>query len=427
MVHFPTVKTNPETLPPHHRQNFYAFALDYIAFGVAFTFFNPDSIIPGVVGKLTDSALMIGLSSAAFYSSWQLPQLAVARLINDKPRKMPYLLAGLTGRIAFLVIAVALWLGLGDNPTAMLALIFVCVTLFTALDSLSGVAWFDIMARALPPKLRGRMMGIAQVAGGLLGFGAGILIRQILDQREFPGNYALIFALATAALAVSAIGVFLIREPGPESKSHEEENGVNKKGWLGSLFANPDYCRVLSCRVLVGMLGLAVPFYVKHAGEVMGLPESAIGEFAMAQTMAGVVVSLALTPIYERWGARHVIRIGSAAAAVGPLFALMAHLIQSDGLARVYPIVFVSLGIINNVSLIGFLNYLMEIAPEGQHSAYVGTMNTMLWPLTLMGIVGGWLLEITSYTVLFGVTSAFVVAGFLISLGMKPSPRQSAS
>jgi hypothetical protein len=48
-------------------------------------------------------------------------------------------------------------------------------------------------------------------------------------------------------------------------------------------------------------------------------------------------------------------------------------------------------------------------------------MNTLAWPLTLMGIVGGWLLESTSYTVLFGVTAAFVAAGFLVSLRLKPS------
>jgi MFS family permease len=421
VVHFFTVSTNPEILPPHHRQNFTAFLLDYVAFGVAFTFFNPDSIIPGFVGQLTGSALVIGLSSAAFHGSWLLPQLAVARLINDKPRKMPYLLAGLSGRVGFWIIAAALWLGLGGNPAPMLILTFACVILFTAMDSVSGVAWFDILARALPPKLRGRMMGIGQVASGLLGVGAGALIKLILSHHGFPDNYTLIFALAGAALAVSAAAIFFMREPLPESTQRQKNNEMDEKGWFKSVFANPAYRRLLSYRVLVGMLGLAVPFYVRHAGEVLHLPESAIGDFAMAQTIAGVVVSLALSPIYERWGAQYILRIGSAAAAIGPLFALVAHLSSAGWLAQVYPVVFVSLGIINNTWLIGFFNYLMEIAPEGQNSAYVGTMNTLAWPLTLMGIVGGWLLESTSYTVLFGVTAAFVAAGFLVSLRLKPS------
>jgi MFS family permease len=421
------MSAHPETMPPYHRQNFAVFVLDYVAFGVALTFFNPDTIVPAFIGQLTDSALVVGLSSAAFYGSWMLPQLAVARLITDKPRKMPYLLFGLGGRIALWIIAAALWLGLGSSPVTMLALTFACIILFTTLDSVSGVAWFDIMARALPTKSRGRMMGIGQVASGLLGIGVGASIKLILSRYGFPDNYALIFALAGVGLAISAAAIFFMREPPPKSDQSQKDDGASDGGWLRSVFANPAYRRLLSCRLLVGMLGLAVPFYVRHAGEVMGLPESAIGDFAIAQTMAGVVISLALTPIYERWGAHHVIRIGSAAAVIGPLFALIAHLAGADWLARAYPVVFVALGVINSTWLIGFFNYLMEIAPEGQNPAYVGSFNTIVWPLTLMAIVGGWLLETTSYTVLFGVTTAFVAAGFLVSLGMKPSRRPSAS
>jgi hypothetical protein len=421
------MSTHPETMPPHHRQNFAAFLLDYVAFGVALTFFNPDTIVPAFVGQLSKSALVVGLSSAAFYGSWMLPQLAIARLIIDKPRKMPYLLAGLGGRIALWIIAAALWLGLGGHPAAMLILTFACIILFTTLDSVSGVAWFDIMARALPAKLRGRMMGVGQVASGLLGIGVGASIKLILSRYGFPDNYALIFALAGVGLAVSAAAIFFMREPPPESGQRQIGDDANNQGWLKSVFANPAYRHLLACRLLVGMLGLAVPFYVRHASEVMGLPESAIGDFAIAQTMAGVVISLALTPIYERWGAHHVIRIGSAAAMIGPLFALVAHLAGTDRLARAYPIVFVSLGVINSTWLIGFFNYLMEIAPKGQNPAYVGSFNTIVWPLTLMAIVGGWLLEATSYTVLFGVTTVFVVAGFLVSLGMKPSRQPSVS
>lgn len=425
MVHCSPMSTEPETLPPHLRQNFVVFLLDYVAFGVALTFFNPDTIVPGFIGQLTGSALVVGLSSAAFYGSWMLPQLAVARLIIDKPRKMPYLLAGLGGRITLWIIAAALWLGLGGYPVPMLILTFVCIILFTTLDSVSGVAWFDIMARALPTKSRGRMMGIGQVASGLLGIGVGALIKIILSRYGFPDSYALLFALAGVGLAISAVAIFFMREPPPKSDQPGADNGLSGSGWLKVVFANPAYRRLLSCRLLVGMIGLAVPFYVRHAGEVMGLPESAIGDFAIAQTMAGVVISLVLTPIYERWGAHHVIRIGSAAAVIGPLFALIAHLAGTDWLARVYPVVFVSLGVINSTWLIGFFNYLMEIAPEGQNPAYVGSMNTIVWPLTLMAIVGGWLLETASYTVLFGVTTAFVFAGFLVSLGLKPS-RQPA-
>jgi hypothetical protein len=40
-------------------------------------------------------------------------------------------------------------------------------------------------------------------------------------------------------------------------------------------------------------------------------------------------------------------------------------------------------------------------------------------------ILGGWLLEATSYVVLFGLTTALLGAGFLVSLGLTPPARST--
>jgi hypothetical protein len=395
------------------------FLLDYVWFGVAFTFFSPDTVVPGLVGQLIDSAFAIGLVSATFKIGWLLPQLAVARAINHKPRKMPYLVIGLIGRIAFFLVALILQSRLPRYPT-MLILSTACFVFFTSFDALAGVAWFDIMARAIPPKMRGRMFGIGQAISGLIGIGAGALIKLILEHGSFPDNYAIIFALAGLMLIPSTIGILLIREPAPDVTAGQEENKV-KGGWMKRLLAEPTYRRLTICRILVGMIALATPFYVKHAQTVLGLPESAIGDFVIAQTITGVVISAVLGLVHERQGPRAVIRIGTAAAVVAPIFALVAHLSGGGWLAHAYPVVFVSLGITNSTWIMGFFNYVLEIAPEGMRAAYVGTVNSIVWPLTLMSVVGGWLLEATSYPVLFAVTAAFVAASFLLSLGLKSS------
>ena len=410
---------NPETLPPHHRWNFGAFLVDYVCFGVAFAFINPSSVLPAFVGQLTDSAPVIGLVGTVFTGGWLLPQLAVARLINDKPRKKPYMLAGLSGRITFWVIALALAAGLARYPTAMLVLFFVCLGIFAASDGFASVAWFDIMARAIPLKQRGRLIGMGQVISGLAGMGVGALMRLILDRRPFPNNYALLFTLAGVALVPSVIALVSIREPPPEDVS-PETNSRMQGNWLQLLFADLAFRRLMICRLLVGMMGLATSFYVVHAAGVLHLPQSVIGDFVIAQTVAGVVASVLLGLVGGRWGPRYVARIGSAAAVTGPLFALAAHLAGGGWLVQAYPFVYVALGVVNSAWMLGFFNYLLEIAPEGMRPAYVGLGNTIMGVLTLAPIVGGWLLEATSYTVLFGVTAAIVAAGFLFTLGLKP-------
>ena len=418
---------NPETLPPHYRWNFVAFVVDYACFGVALTFVSPSSVLPAFVRQLTDSAPVIGLVGTIFRGGWLLPQLAAARLINDKPRKKPYMIAGMGGRVLFWVVALSLWAGLARYPTAMLVLFFACFGLFAASDGVGSVAWFDIMARAIPLKRRGRLIGVGQVISGLVGVGVGALVGLILSSPRFhfPTNYALLFALAGVSFIPSAVALTLVREPPPQDAGPEADGRV-QRGWLKFLVSDAAFRRLMVCRILVGMLDLAVPFYVGHAADVLRLPEGLVGGFVVAQTLAGVIASAVLGPISERWGPRYVARIGSAAAVAGPLFALAAHLAGGGWLVRAYPFVYVSLGIVNNVWMLGFINYLLEIAPEGKRPAYVGLGNTIMGVLTVVPMMGGWLLEATSYPTLFGVTAAIVAVGFLFTLGLKPPQRASA-
>ena len=409
----------PNIPPPHYRWNFAVLLVDFVCFGVAFTFINPSSVLPAFVGQLTDAAPVIGLVGTVFQGSWLLPQLAIARLINDKPRKKPYLLAGLSGRILLPAMGLALWAGLARYPTAALVLFFTCLGLFAASDGVTSVAWFDILARAIPLKGRGRLIGLGQFISGLAGIGVGALVGLILDRLSFPGNYALLLVLAGVALAPSVIAMLLLREPPPEDDSPRANDQV-RGDWTKILTTDRAFRRLMVCRMLVGMMGLGTSFYVVHAADALRLPQSIIGGFVIAQTVGGLVASVVLGLVCERWGPRYVVRIGSGAATAGPLFALAVHLVGGGWLTRAYPLVYAALGIANSAWLLGFFNYLLEIAPPGMRPAYVGLGNTILGLMMLAPLAGGWLLQATSYTVLFGVTAALVAIGFLFTLGLPP-------
>jgi len=414
------VSTVPNTPLPNYRWNFSVFLVDYVCFGLAFTFLDISTVIPAFVGQLTDSAPLIGLAGTIFSGAWLLPQLVFARYINDKPRKKRYMLAGTSGRVLMGVIALALWLGLARHPTAMLTLFFVCLGLFAASDGFASVAWFDLLARAIPLKRRGRLMGTAQFIIGVTGIGAGALVGLVLGRGSFPHNYALLFTLASVMLLVSVFALAFLREP-PLENAGPETDGQAREGWLTPLVSDPAFRRLMVCRMLVGTMGLANSFYVVHAADELGLPQSVIGSFVAAQTVARIVTSVAFGLLSERWGSHYVIRIGSAAAALGPLFALAAHLVGEGWLVWAYPLVYVALGVVNNAWMLGFFNYMLEIAPKGMRPTYIGLGNTIMGALTLAPMAGGWLLKATSYTILFGLAALIVTVGFLFTLGLKPS------
>ncbi len=411
-----------DTTPPNYRWNFVAFVVDYVFFGVAVSFAKPDSVLPAFVRQFTRSAPVIGLVSTVWNGCWLLPQVLSARWINDKPHKKPYLIAGLSGRVAFWIIALALWLGLARDTGMMLLLFFVCLGMFTISDSLAGVAWFDIMARAIPVKRRGRLLGIAQTISGLAGLGVGWVIGRILEsaQLPFPSDYALIFTLAGVAFIPSTVALVLLRE----TKADMAERAPGKShqnGWLTPLLHNPTFRQLMVHRILAGMVSLAIPFYVVHATDVLKLSQAVIGSFVAAQQVAGVATGALLGLVSDRWGPCHTIRISSAISIAGPLFALVAHLADGGLLVRAYPLVYVALGVYQSSIMLGFYNYLLEIAPDDMRPSYIGLSNTIMGVLTLAPTAGGWLLEATSYTVLFAVTTCLVSLGFLLALRLDPS------
>jgi MFS family permease len=407
-------------LPPHFRRNFRAFLVDFTSFAVGLTFISFSSVLPAFVRELTDSAPLVGLVTTTFSFGWLAPQLLMGHFVGEKPRKRPYMMLGAMGRIALPIIAIALWAGLYRRPSAMLALFFTCLVLLGLSDGVSSIPWFDILARAIPVHRRGRLFGIGQSVTGLAGIGIGALVAILLERLAFPHNYALLFTLASAGLGISAIALATIVELPPQETAPRTQKPARGE-WLRPLTTDPTFRRLLICRILINMINLAAPFYVGHASDVLLLPKSVIGVFVTAQALAGAIGSPLLGFVSERWGPQAVIRIGSGSAALGPAFALVTHLTGARWMAQAYPIVYVAFGLLNSSFMIGFTNYMMEFAPDRLRPAYIGLANTIMSVLTLVPILGGWLLETTSYPTLFGLSAVLAGSGFFVSLAFRPA------
>jgi MFS family permease len=404
--------------------------VDYVLFGVAFSFINPNTVMPAFVRTLTDSEPVIGLVGTVLAACWLLPQLGVAAVISNKPRKKPYLIAAIcVGRPLYFLLALAILAGLPRYPTAMLVAFFACIGLFQIMDGTSAVPWFDLLARAVPATRRGRLVGTAQVIGGLLGIGVGALVGLILStpRLPYPTNYALLFALTSATLFPAVVALSLIREPeGAAPEPHPSPPGILEQ--LREVWGRDrNFRRLVGSRWLVGLLSLALPFYVLHATEVVKLPEAVLGWFVSAQMAGSVVASLGLGWLSERKGPRPAIWLGASMAMLSPLLALGIHFAGGSFLSRTYPLIYFLIGATNSSWMLGALNYVLEIAPKERTPVYVGLYNTLAGVLVPASFLGGVILQVTSYPVLFGVTVAGIAAGLWLSLGLDAPRREGTT
>ena len=415
--------------PPHYRHNFPFLLADYVLFSVGLSFIGVSTVLPAFVRHFTDSAPIIGLVSTVWNGAVLIPQLVAANAINHVPRKKGALLrAGALGRPTFLLIALALVLGLWQQPGWMLVVFFAMLTSFWLADAFCSIAWFDIVGKAIPANRRGRLFGAGQIISSVFAIGIGAFVSWILSPQgpAFPANYAWLFGLAGTACLLGLASLAMVREP----LEDVPEERTSWRDYLPQLVKilkeQPTYRRVIAAWLLSGLAALASPFYVLYATDQLGLAPETIGLFIIAQTAGGVVASLGLGALAERRGPGAVIRVSVMVSITGPLVALALYFVHAAAwLQFAYAWVFVVLGIVSSSGMLGWMNYFLELAPPGHRPTYMGLSNTLGGLLVLAPVLGGWLLQVTSYPVLFAASVVGPVLAFAIAARLPGSPAKT--
>jgi MFS family permease len=414
---------------PHYRRNFIAFLGDYVGFGMAMTFASSTTILPDFVGQLSGSEIVVGLLTTVHSGSWLLPQLFFARFLANKPRKKRYVSIGAAiGRPFYFLYALLLWFGVLRNSLLALVLFFLLQVVFLSTDSLAAVAWFDVLGKAFPEGRRGRLIGTAQAIRGGLAFAAGGLIAAILGENgmPFPQNYAAIFAMAGGSLLFSLFSWSFVVEPNEPVEAEVPSWRDFLPELRRALQQDGAFRRVILVRLLTGFDVLAMGFYIRFATENLGLAREVIGAYTTVHAIGGIAASVALGAVSELKGNHRVIQLAATMSLTAPMVGLVLFFLGFQGelwLAAVFGWTFLVLGVVLSSNMLGLFNYVLDLAPSGKRPTYVGLFNTISGLLILLPPLGGWLLESTSYGVLFAITGIFVAAGALLSWKLPPGRR----
>jgi len=413
----------------NYRRNFVCFMLDYVFFGVGLAFMSQTTVLPSFISQLTDSAPLIGLASTIQTGAWLLPQLIAASYLADKDRKKPYLLLpAIIGRPVFLLLAGVLFLAGDRDPALILGLFLVALTIFTGTDALAAVAWFDILSETIPAARRGRLFGIGQVVSGLLAVGVGAVVNALLGPHgpPFPNNYALLFFLAGLSFLASWIAVSFLHEPARSAQAEKLSWNDFLPKLLTVLRENHTFSLITVLRLLTGLSGMATPFYVVYATGELHFGTEAIGLFLSSQIVGGILAGFVLGYLNERSGSKIVVQYSVMIALASPLLALLIRpLAPLAGASTiyVYSLIFFAIGALNSAYMTGFINFVLELAPPEERATYIALTNTLCGVLLVVPLLGGWLLQATSYPVLFAVTAGGVVLGLALTFRLE-EPRQ---
>jgi MFS family permease len=425
----------------HFRHNATCLTVENALWMICMAITSPTTVLPAFITALGGSAVLIGLLATFQTGGWLLPQLIAARLVRGQPRSMPYLLGPLyVGRAAFFPVAAAVFLG-ASEPWVLIALLLLGVGVFWATDGLASVPWYDVIGKTIPADRRGRMFGVARVLGGLGGMAVGGLVADVLARPDlpFPTSYAVLFAVATGGYYFSLIPFFLIREPRAEAVARadgSERPGAREFLALLAPILRTDrtFARLVGARLLFGVVTASLSFYVLFASQEFGLGEAWLGPFVSAQVFGSLAGGLAIGYVADRFGTRVVLGLHAALGALVPVVGLGMLLARevapgfasSPAVSSAALALFVALGVLSTAGMIGYMTYLLEIAPAAERATYVGLFNTLVGVVLLaVPPLAGWFLVATSFGALFVVTILAALLCLVASRGLR-EPRHAA-
>ena len=395
-------------------------------------FFNPSTIIPSFLTELGASSATIGLMTTLQRACWLLPQLFAARYMANKPYKKPAVLwaAGI-GRSMLLFLAGLVWATGARPPGLITVLVALIISAFWISDGFGSLSWFDLFSKTIPAGRRGRLISVGQVSSGILSFAGGFAVEWILSDRglPYPENYALLFLIAFGMLAISYIAISRIVEP-PGVTTGDTPSWRDYLPQLWRILKTDHAFRNYTiARQLFNLSGLAGPFFMTYALDVLHLPSKVAGRYTSIGVVGGILAALFFGWINEKRGTKRTLLYSIGVTALVPVFALaVPRLFGGITLSWAYGMVFFASNASMSSFMPGWVAYVLELAPEAERPAYVGLNNTINGISTLFSTLGGLILQWSgnNYGLLFTITALGTLTALPLSLRI-PDPREQVN
>jgi len=411
---------NDNATTDNARWNFGVSIWDVTFIMLGISIVSRETVMPVLVAQLTSSKLALGLIPAIFSLGGYLPQLLFANFTERLRYKKPFTMwvGGLGERGPYLLMALTIWWLAGSAPALALVVFFCCLAATATALGAATPAWFDMIAKVIPVQRRGLYAGLGHGLGALMGVVGAYFVGRILATVAFPNNFALLFGLAFAIMAISWLGLALTREPPSEMIKEQMPLTRYLRQLPAILRRDRNYQRFLICRTIIQMGTMAGGFFMVYGIERFQIDGAGVGLLTAVLVAGQAVMGLIWGVLADRFGHKRVLATAAFALALAALAAWMAD-------SQTWLVVtFALLGAYMAADTASGLNIILEFCAPEDRPTYIGLTNTLLAPvLTLAPLLGGWLAMTVGYPGLFMTALLFASLGGLLMAFWVREPR----
>ena len=434
------------------RRNFRFALLQGTFMRINLAFADSSTVLPAFIYRLSNSDLLVGLTGSMMTAGWMWPQLLMSNLLEHRPRKMPFYALGMSVRVLA-------WLGIffctiiiGEGNPLLLAGCFLCLYFFSSSAmGVSTLPYMDIVSKSIEPKQRARFFSLRQLYGGFFAIWVGFLVRAVLGNESeftgvlgsitrvfktftmyfiesifrldtdlgFPYNYGFLFVCSVIAAFLSFISFLGVREPIHPVQPTRQPISQHLKQGPQFLRTDENYRRFIIFRVFAHFSGMAAPFYIPYALNELEFSEATIGFFIVCSALSGVISNTIWGYMGEKYGVRAVLIITAGLMGIPPALAFSSSILPDALRMPAFFMIFIVGGIMSNGMMVGFMAYMLNIAPPRNRPTYIGFMNTLLMPVSFAPLLAGFLAPYIGYRWLFAISIGICLAAFRIGLDLQ--------
>lgn len=409
------------TMEKYYWWNFIALVLDSSIYAFSISALSQDTIIPYFVDQLTDRSWVIGLVPAIFYLGYYLPQLIGAFLVHARRTKKKFvLMVAIAERVGILLIALVAQAYGRLSDGLILVLFLIAYMIFSVTNGMISPGYSDFISKSII-RNRGLFFGMMNGLGGLIGFGASLLSRYLLDSYAFPVNIRALFWIALGTSAISPILIATFKEVPYPVKPQKEDLKQFIRAIPDHLREQPDFIRFMISRAVLGLGVLGNAFYALYGRDVFSQTAGSLAIFTMIILFTQSLIGFVWGWVGDRFGYKKVYVIVSVMVVFQGVLALFA-----NAPWMIYLIAF-CIGSVYAAFRICDLNMIFEIAPSAETSRFVGITNTFVAPvMTLAPLLGGVLVDVFSHQVMFITVIGVGLFSTILAVVLMPQLRQGS-
>ena len=372
---------------------------------------STSAVLPLFLLKYTDSAILIGLIPAIQTIGFQLPQLFMAKKVASQNRYKPLTMKmTIHERLPFLGLALTALFSESIGAVGTILLVYLMLIWQGFGGGFTGNAWQNLVCKIIPSDLRSMFFSLQGAGVNLLSSVGALLAGMILENQQDSFGYFLCFLFAFVAMSVSYVLLGTVREDHSEAVLDIKNSPPIFKMAAAILKKDKSFRWFVFTRFLLPFGTMASAFYSVYAIKTFAVDAKTIGFLTSLLFISTVVSGILLGWLSDHVGRKFAMQVSIFVLFINALLAYSATSIL------LFYLIFLLTGIVNGAFWSVFLSFTLEFGTELERPTYVGLINTLIAPSTLVAqLLGGWLADQFSYRTTFLTAAAFGLFAFIIA------------